>query len=224
MENDTARRTGPGRPALLIDLGAQKKITGPVGLSEAHILWTVRLEYGPTIVFRPPYRESTFIDVPRYREIRSMIRKWMVFVLSTGILVSLGLGAGLSNAQDEKESELEKIMEQVQKNNVVITKGIRTPANFKKSQKDVEKSAKELVKLAKKAKPIKDALTKAKEEKDPGAKWTAFLDTMVKDTEKFEAVVAKPDATNVQAKDAFKSVAKTCTECHAIFRVDDEKF
>jgi cytochrome c556 len=153
-----------------------------------------------------------------------MIRKWLVFALSAGILVSLGLGAVSSNAQDDKESELEKIMEQVQKHNVVITKGIRSEVYFKKSQKDVEKSAKELVKLAKRAKPIKDALKKAKDEKDPAKKWAELLDSMVKDTQKFEAVVAKPGTTYLQAKDAFKPVAKTCVDCHGIFRADEEKF
>ena len=153
-----------------------------------------------------------------------MIRKWMAFALSAGVLVAMGLGAGFSKAADDNESELEKLMEQVQKHNVVITKGIRNVANYKKSQKDVVKSAKELAKLAKKAKPIKDAFKHAKNEKDPGAKWTEFLDAMEKESVKFEGVVAKPDTTYIQAKDAFKPVAKTCVDCHAIFKGEDEKF
>ncbi|MGP0067201.1 MAG: cytochrome c [Isosphaeraceae bacterium] len=153
-----------------------------------------------------------------------MIRKWMVFVLTAGILVSLGLGAGLLRADDEKESELEKIMEQVSKHNGAIVKGIRNAVNFKKSQKDVEKSAKELVKLAKKAKPLKDALKKAKDLQDPAKTWTELMDAMVKETEKFEAVVAKPGTTYQQAKDAFRPVTKNCTECHDKFRTDEDKF
>ncbi len=153
-----------------------------------------------------------------------MIRKWMAFVLSAGILVTLGVGAGLSKADDDKESELEKIMEKVSKHNGIITKGIRNVANYKKSQKDVVKSAKELAKLAKLAKPIKDALKKAKDEKDPAKKWTDLLDAMAKESEKFEGVVAKPETTYIQAKDAFKPVAKTCTDCHAIFKGEEEKF
>ena len=153
-----------------------------------------------------------------------MIRKWMAFVLSGGILLSLGLGAGLSKADDDKESELEKVMEQVSKHNGIITKGIRNAVNFKKSQKDVEKSAKELAKLAKKAKPMKDAFKNAKNEKDPAGKWTELLDAMVKESEKFEGVVAKPATTYLQAKDAFKPVAKTCVDCHGIFKGEDEKF
>jgi cytochrome c556 len=153
-----------------------------------------------------------------------MIRKWMVFVLSAGILVSMGLGAGLSKADDDKESELEKIMEQVQKNYVVITKGIRNEVNFKKSRKDVEKSTKELVKLAKKAKPIKDALKNAKNERDPAAKWNELFDSLDKNLEKFEGVIAKPETKFQQAKDAFKPVMTNCTDCHAIFKGEDEKF
>ena len=48
-------------------------------------------------------------------------------------------------------------MEKVNKHNSTITKGTRTKVAFAKDQKNVEKSAKELVKLAKEAKPMKDA-------------------------------------------------------------------
>jgi cytochrome c556 len=153
-----------------------------------------------------------------------MIRKWMAFVLSAGILVTLGLGAGLSRADDDKESELEQIMEKVQKHNADILKGIRNLGNFKKSQKDVVKSSKELVKLAKKSKPLKDAFKNAKNEKDPAAKWTEFLDAMIKESEKFEGVAAKPETTYIQAKDAYKAVQKTCNNCHDVFKGEDDKF
>ena len=152
-----------------------------------------------------------------------MIHKWMVFVLSAGFLVSLGAGVKLSQADDEK-SELGKVMEEVQKHHQVISKGVRTVAYFKKSQKNVEKSAKELVRLAKKAKPMKDALKKAKDEKDPQKKWDEFMDDLVKHSEKFEKVVAKTGTTFQQAKDSYKPVAKSCADCHAVFRVDEDKF
>lgn len=153
-----------------------------------------------------------------------MIRKWMAFLLSTGILVTVGFGA-FSRADDEKESELEKVMEQVSKHNGIITKGIRNAVNFKKSQKDVEKSAKELAKLAKKARPMKDALKNAKDEKDPQKKWTDLMDSMAKESEKFGEFAGKSDTTYVKAKDSFKAVTKTCTECHEIFKGEgDDKF
>src|SRR5262245_29748918 len=86
-----------------------------------------------------------------------MIRKWLGFTITAGILVSLGVGVSLSLAEDEKEGPLAKVMEKVQKNYLTITKGTRNAAYFKKSQKQVEASAKDLVKLAEevKAKKIK---------------------------------------------------------------------
>jgi cytochrome c556 len=153
-----------------------------------------------------------------------MIRKWLVFALSAGILVSIGLGAGLTRAQDEKEKELEAIMEQVQKHNVIITKGIRKEVNYKKSRADVEKSAKELIKLAKKAKPIKDALKNGKNEKDPAKKWDELFDSLIKHLEKFEGLVAKPETSFQEAKDAFKPVTTNCADCHTIFKDADDKF
>jgi cytochrome c556 len=152
-----------------------------------------------------------------------MIRKWLIFTLSAGLLVSLGAGVRFSQADDE-ESELGKVMEKVQKENAAIVKGIRNVANFKRYQKDVHKSAKELMKLAKKAKPMKDALTKAKDEKDPQKKWNEIMDDLLKTTEKFEKVVAKSGTTVQEAKDSFKPVTKSCADCHAVFRVDEDKF
>ena len=59
-------------------------------------------------------------------------------------------------------------MEKVQKHNIAITKGTRNVAAFKKNQKEVEKSAAELVKLAKESKPLKEAYLKnAKDEPIP---------------------------------------------------------
>ena len=108
-----------------------------------------------------------------------MIRKRLAFLLSAGFLVVLGIaaGSGLTQAQDKEESPLEKIMEKVNKHNSTITKGTRNKVNFAKSQKDVEKSAKELVKLAKEAKPIKDAVNKAKACRTPRRNGTSTWTT-----------------------------------------------
>ncbi len=155
-----------------------------------------------------------------------MIRKWMVFTLSAGLLISLGAGVTFSQADDE-ESELGKVMEKVQKENGAIIKGTRTPTYFKRYHKDVQKSAKELVKLAKQAKPLKDALKKAKDEKDPQKKWNELMDEFIKTSEKFEKVLAKSGTSTEEAKkakDAFRPVTKSCTDCHTVFRVDEEKF
>ena len=94
---------------------------------------------------------------------------------------------------------------------------------FKKSQsqKTVEKSAKELVKLGKQAKPIKDAFSRAKGEANPQAKWDEFIDALISGSEKLGAVAAKPDATFDETKKAAGVVNKACVDCHAVFRVDD---
>ena len=86
-------------------------------------------------------------------EICMMIRKCLVFASSAGVLLGIGVlvGPGLSKADDD-ETPLGKIMEKVNKHNTVIQKGVRNKVAFAKAQKDVEKSAKELVKLAKEAK------------------------------------------------------------------------
>jgi hypothetical protein len=154
-----------------------------------------------------------------------MIRKSLVFALTAGILVSVGIGVSRSSTQDEKGGPLEKVMEEVQKNYLAITKGTRNAVFFKKSQKDVEKSAKEIVKLAKKAKPVKHYLKNAKDEKDPATKWNELLDGLIQNSDKLGKVAAMPSATHAQAKAAFNVVKKNCADCHAIFRVDsDTKF
>jgi len=150
-----------------------------------------------------------------------MLRKWLIFGLSAGILVSLGIGARLSSADDkEKETELGKIMEKVNKHNSALNKGLRTKVTYSKSQKDVEKSAKELVKLAKAAKPIKDAVKTAKDLPDAGKKWDDWSDAFIKSAENLSVLAAKPKSDFKETKDAFTAVKKSCADCHQDFRID----
>jgi cytochrome c556 len=144
----------------------------------------------------------------------------MVFGLSALFLVTLTLGARFSNADDAES--LEEIMEAVQKNNLVITKGTRNPAAFKKAQKDVEESAKKLAALAKKAKAQKDAAENAKDVTEPVKKWEEFCDAFLKSSEDLAELVGKADVTQAQAKASFNKVKKSCAECHNVFRVDEE--
>jgi cytochrome c556 len=155
---------------------------------------------------------------PRHREIRIMLRKWMVFALSAGILVSI-TGAGFSGADDE--SELGKLMEKVNKENNALKKGTRNPVSFKKSQKDVAKSSKELVKLAKEAKPFKDALGKAKNEANPQQKWNELMDAFIDKSEVLNQTANKPTPDYTATKNAFSAVSKTCADCHQVFRVEE---
>jgi cytochrome c556 len=154
-----------------------------------------------------------------------MIGKWLIFSLSAGMLVAIGIlaGPGRSVASDE-ESPLGKIMEKVNKHNATILKGTRTKVAFAKGQKDVEKSAKEIVKLAKEAKLIKDAVKKAKDVANPQKRWDEMIDELIKTNEHLADVVSKPNANYQQAKDAFGAVKKVCTDCHKDFRVDESTF
>jgi cytochrome c556 len=155
-----------------------------------------------------------------------MIRKSFILPLSTAFLVSFGIAVGLTSANDD-ERPLEEVMEQVQKHNAMITKGTRNEVFFKKYQKDVEKSAGEIVQLAKKAKPVKAYLKNAKNVQDPPKRWEELLDGLIKDSENLHKVSAKPAATTATfkaAKAAFGAVKKHCADCHADFRIDDTKF
>jgi cytochrome c556 len=158
-------------------------------------------------------------------EIRKMNRKWLVFPLSPGILLVLGIvaGPGLYGADDD-ESPLEKIMEKVNKHNSTITKGTRNKVAYAKDRKNVEKSAKELVKLAKEAKPIKDAVNKAKGVADPQKKWDLYMDELIKSSEKLGEVTATEATPYNTAKNAFATVKKACADCHNDFRVEEGKF
>jgi cytochrome c556 len=158
-------------------------------------------------------------------EICMMIRKCLVFAVSAGLFLGIGalVGTGLSMAADD-ESPLEKIMEKVNKEDGSIRKNTRNKVAFAKGQKDVEKSAKALAKLAKQAKEHKDAAKKAKEVANPEKKWDEYIDELVKKSEELGKVAAKAGATFQDAKESYAKLKKVCTDCHTDFRVDDAKF
>jgi cytochrome c556 len=156
-----------------------------------------------------------------------MNRKWIGFALVAALVAALGLGSGLSSAQDpekhkEKETPLGKIMEKVQKHNIAITKATRNAAQYKKGQKDVQKAAAELAKLAEKAKPFKDAIKNAKNETNPSRKWDEIMDAFAKTSQELADLTARDGTTQKAAKDQFQTVKKTCSDCHTVFRVEDE--
>jgi cytochrome c556 len=150
-----------------------------------------------------------------------MLRKWLIFGLSAGILVSLGIGIRLSRADDkEKETPLGKIMEKVNKHNSALTKGLRSKVTYAKAQKDVEKSAKELAKLAKAAKKITDAVKTAKDLPNASKKWDDWSDAFIKSADDLGQVAAKTKSDFAEAKKAFIGVKKACADCHQDFRID----
>ena len=150
-----------------------------------------------------------------------MHRKW--FGLAVGLALGLGMGmTALTFADDEKETPLGLIMEKVQKNKSTITKGVRNVAAYKKSQEKVEKAAKEWVKLAKEAKPLNDVVKSAKGEADPQKKWDDLMDLWGKESQKLADLVAKSETTQKEAKDQLNTINKTCTECHQVFRIEED--
>ena len=158
-----------------------------------------------------------------------MNRKWIGFAAAAALVAACGIGSGLSRAQDqekkhkEKDTPLGKIMEKVQKHNIAITKATRNAAAFKKSQKDVEKSAAELAKLAKESKQYKEGYLKnAKNETSPDKKWDEIMDAFAKTSKELADASAKDGVTQKEAKDLFQSVKKTCSDCHTVFRVEEE--
>lgn len=133
-------------------------------------------------------------------------------------LAAFGLAlAGLALA--DEDSPLHKLMEQVQAKNTIITKAVRTPVAYKKSQKAAADAAKDLARLGKEA---RDFTEPAKKEKQPQEKWTGLMDEFIKQSEGFAKKVGAAGTTQAQAKDAFRAVSKSCSNCHDVFRKEEE--
>ncbi len=151
-----------------------------------------------------------------------MNRKW--FGLAASLALGLGVGMTAFSYADD-ETPLGAIMEKVQKQKTIVTKGTRNVAAYKKSQADIEKAAQEWVKLIKEAKPLNDAVKSAKGVEDAQKKWDDMMDLWSKESEKLAEIAAKSDSTQKDAKDQLNTINKTCTECHQVFRIEaDEKF
>jgi cytochrome c556 len=153
----------------------------------------------------------------------SMQRKWLILGVT---MVSVAvLTAGLSLA-DEDEGPLHKLMEKVNAKSTAIKKAVRTPVAFKKAQasNDLVTNGEALLKLAKEARELaKEGIKKAKEVEDPEKKWVELMDALIAQTEKFVAEAGKSDTTQARAKSAYGNVSQRCTDCHNIFRVEEEE-
>ena len=144
-----------------------------------------------------------------------MLRKWTI--LGTTMAAVTALATGFAMADDE-DSPLHKLMEEGNRKNLVITKGVRTAVAFKKSQEEVVASAKELAKLSKEAREIKEPSEK---QKQPFETWTKLMDDMTKSCEELAKVAGEDGATQAEAKKAHATVKASCTACHNVFRVDE---
>lgn len=146
------------------------------------------------------------------------MRKGMVLA-ATAITAAL-MATGYSAARDE-DSPLHKLMEKVQVKNAAILKGVRNQVNFKKSQKDIVTAAKDLNKFAKEAKDLPPDEAKPAEKK---AQWDSLMDDFIKQAADFGDAAEKADAQQPDIKNQYKKVQKTCTDCHKVFRKDDDDF
>ncbi len=157
-----------------------------------------------------------------------MNRKWIGFAVVACSVIAGGFAGGLSLGQEqekhkENETPLGRIMEKVQKHNIAITKGTRTIAAFRKSQKEVAKSSQELAKLAKESKKYKEGYLKnAKDEANPQRKWDDIMDAFAKTSEDLASAATKDGAEQKHIKDMFQVVKKTCSDCHTVFRVEQD--
>ena len=144
-----------------------------------------------------------------------MNRKWSVLPATLAAVVLAA--AGVSTAADE-DSPIHKLMEKVGAKNGAINKAVRTPVAFKKAGgKAVAEDAREIVKLYKEAREMKEP---AAAQKKPYDLWAKYMDAAIKDTEDFAEVAEKEEYEG--AKKSFVAVKKACGTCHMDFRVDKE--
>jgi cytochrome c556 len=145
-----------------------------------------------------------------------MLRKWTILA-SVVTAVTLAV-TGLSMGADE-DSPLHKVMEKVNAKNNAIKKATRTPAAYKKAQKELAGYADELIDLGKQSREMKSA---AEKEKKPVAEWEKLSDDFIAKTQEYKGIVAKSSTTQDQAKKAYSPVALSCTNCHTVFRKEDD--
>ncbi|QEH36294.1 Cytochrome C' [Aquisphaera giovannonii] len=155
-----------------------------------------------------------------------MNRKWIGLAATSLLVAACGLVAAQDKKEhDEPETPLGKIMEKVQKLNGDMTRYVRNAAQYKKSQKDLEKAALEFAKLAKESKKFTDPYVKnVKDVKEPQKKWDDIMDAWEKTSKDLAAAVAKDSTTQKEAKELFQKVKNTCADCHTVFRVEKEAF
>jgi cytochrome c556 len=143
------------------------------------------------------------------------------FRVFTSSFAALAVAAGTLVIADE-HGPLHEAMEKVNKVNNAINKAVRTPVAYKKDAKAVTENSKELVKLAK---VTVDGVTEAKKVKgvkgDAEAQWKTLAADFLKTSEELSKVAEKED--HAATKNAHQAVKKSCSGCHEVFRVEDEK-
>lgn len=150
-----------------------------------------------------------------------MNRKWTILLASMGVF-ALGLALcsvdTIASPSDD-ENPLHKLMEKVNKTHNSLRNAVKTPVAYKKAgTKQVMEDAEALLKLAKES---RDFTEPAKTQKKTQKEWTDATDVMIKTTGEFIGVL-KAEKGQAEVKKALVPVTKSCTDCHAIFRVDED--
>ena len=146
-----------------------------------------------------------------------MPRKWTTLAAA---VTAVCLTATAFAFADDDDSPLHKLMEKVTAKNNAIGKGVRTAVAYKKAQKDLPALADELIKLGKDARAFTEPAVKQKKSQ---TEWVKLMDDFVKKTDDFKGVVSKANASQAEAKSAHNVVKASCTACHNVFKVDDDK-
>lgn len=153
-----------------------------------------------------------------------MQRKWMVAVATMFSLSALVAGISLA---DDEGGPLHELMEKVNKSSNAIKKATRTAVAYKKAQanNEIATNAEELIKLSKEARGMgKEAAKKAKTVKDAETQWTTLTDSFTKELQKFHSTASRSSTTQAEAKKAYGLVSQSCTNCHNVFRVEEDSF
>jgi len=155
-----------------------------------------------------------------------MRSKWIAAVVSLAAVGMLGLGLSQASSVSstpvpvalDGDGPLHEIMEGVNKQNNTLRKGVRTAVAYKKSYEEVLAASEEMVKLAKKAQEVKEYAEKLNKIKE----WNDLSQKFTESAEQLLTIVKDKQKTQKEANDQWKAMGKTCTDCHNVFRIDEE--
>jgi cytochrome c556 len=147
-----------------------------------------------------------------------MPRKFAVLVAAT-LAVALTFSLTAFSVADD-ESPLEKQMSTINAKTKAIKNATKTPAAWKKEGKGVVKNAEEISRLGKEARKEKGP---AEQQKKTYDEWTKLMDDMIKASDELASLASQSSTPQPDAKAAFNKLNKSCSDCHAVFRVDEEK-
>lgn len=150
-----------------------------------------------------------------------MKSKW-TFLLAGMIGAALAFSSANALTSQDDDSPIAKLMDKVNKSHNLVRNAVRTPTAYKKAdQKKIMEEAELQLKLAKESHEFTEP---AKTQKKTQKEWTDANEVWVKATGEFIEFMKPGNRSQAEAKKALVPVTKSCTDCHAIFRVDSDDF